>query len=447
MIAVALFAAACTNDSSSNKSYDYTFLAGKNSVSDRSEKAFSHANSMIEPKDLNRFRLGKSFFRVPWVQAPASTTARDGLGPLFNANTCISCHPNHGSGVAINEKGEMNRSLLLRLALKDQKNSKNGLVQDPHYGAQLNINGNMKVSYEAKPSVVYSNLNIVYPDGNIKILSKPNYSISDLQYGPLDKNLVFSPRIGSMLIGLGDLEAISEEDILAHEDINDKNEDGISGKVNWVYSPESNGSVIGRFTWKASAPSVKYQVARAMINDMGLTNPYFPQENCTSLQKECLSAPKGKHEFDVPEKRLEAVTFYTSNLAVPKQEKSRKVIAGSKLFTQAGCTSCHVDSFQTKDGNTIHPFTDLLLHNMGKGLADDVSEFLAEGNEWRTAPLWGLGLRKTVSGQANYLHDGRANSIEEAILWHGGEAEQSKQSFMRLAKQDRKSVIDFLQSL
>ncbi|PHR58915.1 MAG: thiol oxidoreductase [Arcobacter sp.] len=448
ILAVAFFAAACSdNTSSSNANYDYTLLAGKNSISDRSLKSFSHANSNISKEELSNFRLGKSFFRIPWVQAPASTTARDGLGPLFNSNTCMSCHPNNGSGVAVNKKGEMNRSLLFRLALKNKTDIKNGLVPDPHYGAQLNINGNRHVPYEGKTRVEYTNLHMVYSDGTIKTLSKPSYSINDLQYGPFDKELIFSPRIGSILIGLGELEAISTEAILAHEDIEDENEDGISGKANWVYSPESNKSVLGRFTWKASAASVKYQVARAMINDMGLTNPYFPNENCSPFEQECLQSPKGKHEFDVPEKRLNAVTYYTSNLAVPKQEKASNVIEGAKLFTQLSCVSCHVNSFTTKDGNVIHPFTDLLLHDMGQDLADEVTEFLAQGNEWRTAPLWGLGLRNTVSGAANYLHDGRAKSIEEAILWHGGEARKSKKSFMNLAQKDRKSLLDFLNSL
>ena len=412
---------------------------------------------MREPKGLSNdeidiFILGKSFFRIPWVEAPSATTARDGLGPLFNANTCIHCHPGNGAGVAVNKDGTMTRSLLLRLSHKNPKDKelvkKIGFEPDSTYGAQLSKNGNHDVVAEGEAVVNYEMIDGVYPDGSKYTLRKPSYSVINKGYGEFDEDTVLAPRIGSALVGLGQLELIPEKDILAYQDIDDKDGDGISGKANYSFDPESNTTKLGRFTWKASATTVKHQSAGAAHNDMGLTNPLFPMHNCSKKQKACMEeAKKGRFEFELPAQRLDAIDYYISNLAIPKQRKPEKHLEGAKLFKSLNCTSCHVESYKTVSGLEIKPYSDLLLHDMGKELADGRSEFLASGSEWRTPPMWGIGLYEKVSGEANYLHDGRAKSIAEAILWHGGEAEQSKKDFMALDKNSREKVLHFLNSI
>ncbi|MCH9814742.1 MAG: thiol oxidoreductase [Epsilonproteobacteria bacterium] len=448
---ILIFLVAFTVTGNSTSNYQYGKLGGTLSTNKSCKKSFSVPPKSMTHDEEDMFILGKSFFRVPWVEAPSATTARDGLGPLFNANTCITCHPNNGAGVAVTKNGTMTRSHLLRLSHKNPKDMQKvktiGFEPDSMYGAQLSLNGNHSVPYEGKVSLTYNTIDGTYPDGTTYSLRKPHYTITKKVYGAFDKETIFAPRIGTPLIGLGLLEDIPQKDILNLEDINDSNHDGISGKANLVYSPETNKTTLGRFTWKASASTVKVQSAAAAHNDMGLSNPLFPSDNCSEKQEACLKAPKGKHTFDLPGNRLDAITYYVSNLSVPNQRNPKQHTKGAKLFKTLNCTACHVTTHKTVNGETIHPFTDLLVHDMGEGLADGRSEFLADGREWRTAPLWGIGLYKTVSGEANYLHDGRARTIEEAILWHGGEAQKSKNAFMALDKKSRAQVLQFLHSL
>jgi len=422
---------------------------------DSSKMAFSQPVEGMSYDEEDKFVLGKSFFSIPWVQAPSATTARDGLGPLFSANTCMHCHPRNGAGISQDKKGKMHRSYLLRLSHKNPLDLEAlkiyGFEPDSMYGAQLSQNGNQNVPSEAEVSLSYEEIAGTYPDGEKYTLRKPSYIISNKNYGDFDKDTIFAPRKASALIGLGLLESISEEDILKFEDINDSNNDGISGKANYAYNPESKKVELGRFTWKASATTVKHQSAGAAHNDMGLSNPLFPSDNCSPKQIECLKeAQKSKDllaTFDLPQKRLDAVAYYVSNLAVPIQRNPNKHKEGEALFKSLSCTACHVPKHQSSYGVAVLAYTDLLLHDMGEDLADGRSEFLANGKEWRTAPLWGIGLYKKVSSKAHYLHDGRARSIEEAILWHGGEALKSKKSFINLNKQSREKVLRFLNSI
>jgi len=419
---------------------------------DKSKKAFSKPVKGLSREEEHTFTLGKSFFSVPWVTSPASTTSRDGLGPLFSANTCIHCHPRNGAGVALTQEGKMTRSYLIRLSHAKSNDTKTlrtvGFKPDSTYGAQLSRNGNRNVPAEGQSIVKYTDVNGTYPDGTTYTLRKPHYTVVNLGYGKLDKETIIAGRIGSALVGLGHLEDIAQKDILAYEDVNDSNGDGISGKANYAFDPETNTTKLGRFTWKASAVSVKHQSAAAAHNDMGLSTPLFPKHNCTEKQVECLqNITASGFAHDLPKHRLDAITYYLSNLAVPKQREPKKHQEGAKIFESLNCTSCHVPAFKTVSGIDIKPYTDLLLHDMGEGLADGRSEFLASGVEWRTAPLWGKGLHEKVSGEANYLHDGRARSLEEAILWHGGEAEKSKKEFMALDKKSRQKVLKFINSI
>jgi CxxC motif-containing protein (DUF1111 family) len=258
------------------------------------------------------------------------------------------------------------------------------------------------------------------------------------------------------LIGLGLLEAIDEEDILALSDPDDENGDGISGRANYVWDIENEMEVMGRFGWKANQPTVRQQVAGAFLGDIGITTSIFPDENCTLVQINCANSLNGG-EPELPDEFLDDVVLYSQTLAVPARRnfEDEDVLLGKFLFNEIGCNSCHIEKITTGDDHevsalrnqVIRPYTDLLLHDMGEGLADNRPDFLADGNEWRTPPLWGIGLFEKVNNHTFYLHDGRARNLEEAILWHDGEAKASKENFMNLSKTDRLALISFLNSL
>ncbi len=414
--------------------------------------AFTHTQKLTnEEEDLHI--LGKSFFRIPWVEAPAATTARDGLGPLFSANTCVHCHPKNGAGVPTHKNGNITRSLVMRLSIPAEKNINNdtlminGFIPEPTYGGQLSLNGTSDTPFEGAINISYSSVFDKYTDGEPYTLQNPTYTISNLRYGELHKDTNIAPHIGLALIGLGALEMIDEKTILAKEDIEDINKDGISGKANWVYNPESKATELGRFTWKAGSATVKHQSANAAHNDMGLSNPLYPQHNCTDKQEECQKAIAGRHDFDLPMERLDAITYYLQTLKIPTQRKTKNFEKGKEIFNDLGCVKCHTPSYKIADGNTIYPYSDLLLHDMGNALSDGHSMFKATANEFRTPPLWGVGLYEKVSGYTALLHDGRARTIEEAILWHGGEASSQKESFKSLSKEKRAFLVEFIKGI
>ncbi len=398
------------------------------------------------------FILGRSFFKIPWVEAPSATTARDGLGPLFNANTCTSCHPRNGRGAGRDEQGQLDRSVIVKLARDPQNQSereilkKDGVLGDKIYGVQLQISGIYGVPYEAKPVIKTFKSSFTYPDGKVVELEKPILSLQDFQYGKVGDDTSFTMRLAQSLIGMGYLDTISEKDILSYEDEFDKDNDGISGKANYVYSREYNKFMLGRFNWKASTPSVKEQSALAFHDDMGISNPLYPSLPCTQNQKKCLDAPRPRDEPDMTPERLEAVSFYVNSLKLPKQKITQK--EGEELFDKIGCSSCHRSSYKLDSGKVISPYSDLLLHDMGSELADKRGNYKASGSEWRTQPLWGLSSAKTIlKKDPRYLHDGRARTLEEAILWHGGEAMGAKLNFSALHVKQREKVLKFLKEL
>ena len=409
----------------------------------------------LTDEEYDKFVLGRSFFTIPWVEAPSATTARDGLGPLFNANSCISCHPSNGRGTLLNENETPSRALVTRLSIDSNGSSEHenllkykGFVPEPVYGNQLAINGIFGVDFEGKVKIAFEEKEVVFPDGEKQILLKPKYELENLNYGIMHKDSNISYRIAPSLNGIGLIESISNDLILANEDVDDKNGDGISGRANFVYSNITKKVELGKYTWKASTAFLKEQVAGAAVNDMGLTTTIFQNDNCTKSQKECNDAPKPKDEIDLPDDRLDAITFYLKNIKtyVPKETKDYK--EGLALFESISCAKCHISSFETKEGFKIAPFSDFLLHDMGEDLADGRVEFMANKNEWRTAPLWGLALHEKINKEKpRLLHDGRARSFQEAILWHGGEAQQSKENFMNLPKEKREQLIRFLEEL
>lgn len=442
-------------------------MGGATTVKQSDRNAFSRPAANLSPLRQLDFKVGNSFFKAPWVMAPSSTTARDGLGPLFNTNACQNCHVKDGRGIvpnsnpALDAKTEAAVSLFLRLSRPakteedKQMQAKYGPLNDPIYGGQLQNFATTRIAPEGEMRLTYSSQIITYPDGHTTELQVPHYQPINLAYGHASAGLETSPRIAPQMIGLGLLELLSEEQILANADPDDKNSDGISGRANRVWDVQTNSTQLGRFGWKAGQPNLKQQNSGAFAGDMGLTTTLHGGTDCTDAQPCDLSASGGEPE--VTEKTLNHVTFYTQHLGVPAQRdyKSADVKAGYQLFNQVGCQQCHVESWTTakaKDrpelsNQKFRPFTDMLLHDMGVELADNRPEFLANGQEWRTPPLWGMSLNKVVTGQENYLHDGRARNLEEAILWHGGESETVKQSFMQLKDSERQQLIRFLESI
>lgn len=431
------------------------FPAGTGTTSDFSVQAFSHPLSGTDSSFRRNFTVGNSFFNTVWVSSPSSTTARDGLGPNYNAVSCSSCHFKDGRGRGLpSTDGLTDISLLFRLRVKGFSKE---VIPHPVYGGQFQPQGIPGVPGEGQTAVKFQKIEIKYKDGPIAELLKPFYEFINLNFGPFGENTIASPRVAPQMIGLGLVEAISEEDILRAEDPYDADGDGISGRANWVISAVTNKRTLGRFGWKAGKPSLLEQNAAAFNGDIGITSPVNPEEECTEAQVDCL---KAKTTEDINQERLDLVTKYTQLLAVPKRRdySTIEVTNGSKTFRTLNCTTCHTPSYTTGpssipvlENQTIYPYSDFLLHDMGDELADSKDEVINEDEattrEWRTPPLWGLGLLKTVNGHTRLMHDGRARNFEEAILWHGGEAENSKQLFMKLNIQERNELILFLESL
>lgn len=435
--------------------------AGSATVFKADHNAFSLPSANLAPSRRLDFAVGNSFFRNPWVTAPATTTARDGLGPLFNTNACQNCHIKDGRGHPPQPDAASAASMLVRLSLPAGSQhaaiiERLGVLPEPTYGAQLQDMANPGVAPEAKVRVSYSQQTLRFADGHSVELRKPNLEISQLGYGAMHPDALFSARIAPPMIGLGLLEAIPETAILANADPDDDNADGISGRANRVWDRERQQTVLGRFGWKAGQPTLNQQNAEAFANDMGLSSSLVPQDNCSAGQSACRSAPHGG-EPEVTDNILASVLFYTRNLAVPARRNvdDAQVLTGKNLFHTAGCQGCHSPQFTTASEaaepelaqQRISPYSDLLLHDMGEGLADNRSEFLANGREWRTPPLWGIGLSETVNGHTQFLHDGRARNLLEAILWHGGEATAAQRKVLTFSADERAALLAFLNSL
>lgn len=442
---------------------------GETTVHKTGAEAFSLPSANLSPTRQLTFHVGNSFFRNPWITAPSSTTARDGLGPLFNTNTCQSCHIKDGRGHPPLPNDSNAVSMLVRLSVPAQKDNPqhqaqllhDGVIPEPVYGGQLQDMANPGIAAEGHIRMHWQPQTVTFSDGNAVELMKPVLQITDLAYGKLQSDTMFSARVAPPMIGLGLLEAISEKDILAQEDPDDKNVDGISGHANRVWDKEKQTTTIGRFGWKAGQPSLIQQNAGAFAGDMGLTSRLAHSDDCTPAQTACRAAPNGENpasgEKEVSDNILNQVLFYSRNLAVParRQADATEVLRGKKLFADAGCTGCHTPSFTTKTdaaepelaNQKIFPYSDLLLHDMGEGLADNRPDFLASGSEWRTPPLWGIGLTQDVNGHTRFLHDGRARNLLEAVLWHGGEAEKAQKNVLAMDKKDRDALIAFLDSL
>ncbi len=423
---------------------------GEATVDDATGFAFALALETLPSKERRAFAVGNSFFNRNWVRAPASTTGRDGLGPTFNAQSCSSCHLHDGRGRPPAGDRDPERGLLLRLSVGDPPRPVR------LYGSQLQDRAIAGVPAEGRIRIRRTPQRGRYGDGTPFTLLAPHYSVADGAYGPLPRNAQISPRVAPGVFGVGLLEAVPERTIVDRADPGDEDGDGISGRANRVADARTRTTgALGRFGWKANVPTVEQQNAGAFNGDIGITSPIFRDENCPSGQRSCTRAKTGGAQ-EIDAQKLARVTFYTRTLAVPARRDvgKRATDAGERIFGRLGCDSCHLPELRTGDSDVeglsdqlIRPYTDLLVHDMGPGLADGRPDGLASGSEWRTAPLWGIGLVSVVNGHTRFLHDGRARSLTEAILWHGGEAHPARERFRTLPARERRQLVAFLESL
>ncbi len=427
---------------------------GKATVLDATRDAYSLPVPELSEPNRRKFFVGNSLFNQNWVSAPSSVEARDGLGPLFNARSCSSCHFKDGRGHPP-KAGQPMANMLIRVSAGEQGPHGEPLG-DPTYGDQIQGDALPGVAREADVYVDHTAIEGTLFDGERFNLLRPSYRVEQHGYGSPLTALRVSARIPPSMIGLGLLEAVPESALLAREDPDDSNRDGVSGRLNRVVEVGRDTLVIGRFGWKAEQPTVLQQTAAAFLGDMGLTSKLFRQENHSPAETAAHDMPSGG-DPEVTDEALQAIVLYARTLAVParREHEQPRIAHGEDLFATVGCAACHAQNlplaaspdFPELGEGTIHPYSDLLLHDMGPELSDERPSFAALGSEWRTPPLWGIGLAKKVNPQTRFLHDGRARDLKEAILWHGGEADDAKTRFTQLTQTYREDVIAFLESL
>jgi CxxC motif-containing protein (DUF1111 family) len=387
---------------------------------------------------------GRAVFHATWVP-PGVAQEFTGLGPVFNTDSCVSCHVGNGRGAPVRADDRANTALVVKLAARDDGAGADTIRR---YGNRLNYRAVEGVPAEGELTVSFESIEGRFADGERYTLQKPVYGFDKLGYGAIEKDTLVAVRMAPPIAGLGLLEKVPEEWITARAAANAAGAGPVKGKPNAVWDSVNFRMSLGRFGWKADTPNLTRIIAAAFITDMGLTSRLFPSDNCGELQAACkVAAMPGRIEVD--DAMLAAVTLYVASLPPPRPDAD--VESGRALFASAGCASCHVPRVPVAmaDGTIgeIAPYTDLLLHDMGEGLADGMPEAAATGREWRTAPLWGLGQVRRTPERAGYLHDGRARSVSEAILWHGGEAAQAREAFTRLNASSREALMRFLDGL
>jgi len=421
--------------------------AGLATITDSSAQAFENGFSNLTGNNLHVHHLGDVTFNQAFVAPPAALYS--GLGTIFNNTSCINCHQNNGMGFPT--AGAAQSALLLRISLPGT-DAHGGPVPVPGYGLQIQDKAVPGKQPEAKVNITYRLDPYTFFDGEPYQLRQSSYTITNL-YTPISGSYALSPRLAPPMIGLGLLEAVPESEILALADPNDANGDGIKGRANYVWDPATNSMQLGRFGWKANTASILTQVAAAFNQDMGITNSVFPVENSFGQpQYDGLS-----DDPELPDSLLTAVKFYAQTLGVPARRNTTDptIKRGEQLFIQVKCASCHTQTLTTGfnaalpalSNQVIHPYTDMLLHDMGTDLQDHRQDYLAGSKDWRTPALWGIGLYAKINSPGVYLHDGRARTLTEAIMWHGGESAPSKNAFAALPMVDRHAILSFLGSL
>ncbi len=431
---------------------ELTAQGGAATVDVAGRGAFAQPVPGLSGEERRTFAVGNNFFNDNWVTAPASTDGRDGLGPLFNAQSCSSCHLHDGRGRPPETPDDPVRGLLLRLSVRDGEGA---LVPHPALGDQLQDRAIGGVAPEGTIRITTVEHPGTFDDGTPYSLAEPRYEIVDEAGRPIGGAVLVSPRVAPAVFGVGLLEAVPADAVEARADPEDGDGDGISGRANHVRDPATGARRLGRFGWKAAVPTVRAQNAGAFAGDIGITSTVHPTQPCTAVQADCLARPTGG-DLELDDRKLDQVTFYTSTLAVPARRDVGRAAtrAGQRTFGELGCTACHVAELRTGPTDlrplsrqVIRPYTDLLVHDLGAGLADGRPDGEASGREWRTAPLWGIGLVQTVNRHTRFLHDGRARNLTEAILWHGGEAAASRDGFAALSATERAQLLAFLESL
>ena len=421
---------------------------GATTVFDNTADAFSHDSPNLNAGELAMHEEGDEAFEEAFDADP--NAEHPGLGPVFDNVSCEGCHAGDGRGRPP-RPGEIAESFLVRVSYPGRDELTGAPKPAPGYGGQLQLRAIDGVAPEASVSIAYTETPGKFADGASYSLRAPSYTYAS-DYLKLSNKILFSPRVAPANFGLGLLEAIPEAALRANEDPNDSDGNGISGVGNVVWDAAAKRSALGRFGWKAGNPNVVQQTAGAYNGDIGITSNLFPAESCEGDRPQC-----GRHGAEVSDATILAVARYMQTLGVPARRdlSNAQATLGETIFYQAGCAGCHMPTFTTASlagvpsvsNQVIHPYTDLLLHDMGPALADDRSDFAATGREWRTPPLWGIGLVSTVNGHSEFMHDGRARSLMEAVLWHGGEAKKSKDAVLQLSASARAALIKFLESL
>ncbi len=422
------------------------------------EAAYMQPVPGLTHSQLQKFKAGEKQFKAPWVVFPL-LGGEWGLGPTFLANACVGCHVQAGRGRTFDQPGAIAFHQLLRLSLPGE-GADGGPLPHPNYGDQLQVFGvNVGLKENLKPGeaelyVDWLDESVTLPDGTQVALRKPSIRIEKPNFGPIDANVLTSLRNTQVVFGMGYLEAVTEADILALAEV--QRTQGLNGRPNYVRDDIGQRTALGRFGWKANQPSVRQQIAAAFHGDMGVTSSLYIEENCPPVQTACRAMPPGNRP-ELLDYSWDELNFWSVALDAPpaRDQDNPQIIRGRETFEKARCAQCHVPEMRTGDypllpaisKKTFRAYTDLLLHDMGDGLADGRPDFKAGPRDWRTAPLWGIGLSAQVNGSTNLLHDGRARNVLEAILWHGGEAKASRDLFAGLSKQERDDLIAFVNSL
>ncbi len=449
LLLFAIAAAGCSDATGSGGGGDeeLALSGGAMTVFDATSNAFETPAPNLSGESLERHLAGDAQFGAVFVTAPAPVNG--GLGPVFNNTSCGRCHINDGRGRPP-DPGQPFATMLFRTSVAGV-DPRGGPQPAPRIGLQLQLRAIVGFSPEGNAAVSYDEAAGRFDDGTPFSLRRPRYAL-DGGAAPLPPGLLVSPRVAPPVFGLGLLEALSEATILAAADPEDSDGDGVSGRPNYVWDPTAGAVAIGRFGWKANTASLLQQTAAAYNGDMGVTSSFFPQESCEGELEGC-----EPHPPEVTDEVVRLAQHYVRTLGVPARRDLDDTQArrGEAVFREVGCAGCHLPELRTGDlagvpeasGQVIRPYTDLLLHDMGPGLADDRPDFDASGQEWRTPPLWGIGLSLVVSGHTTFLHDGRARDLMEAILWHDGEAAGARSRVLNLAPADREALLAFLRSL
>ncbi|MEE9446698.1 MAG: di-heme oxidoredictase family protein [Arenicellales bacterium] len=398
------------------------------------------------------FALGKSLFEKIWVASPASTKSSDGLGPLYNARSCVQCHIQNGKG-SVPKENDKAVSLILKLGKRNGQSNQSGVQGDVIYGQQLQSFATVGHFAEYTLKTVDKTHQVQLSGGQAVTLHQPYYQINNLAYGELEQDTYLSARLAPALNLMDAMDGFSDAEILSMADPHDDNQDGVSGRPHWIESGAGGNKRIGRFGHKAQIVSLIEQIQSALAFDMGLSNVAFPKGygDCSFKQIKCIKAPHGDdHKLGAPEVSKQMTTLiaaYLQGLTLPvRPARTQQEVTGRQIFEEIGCIACHgAHLVDTRSGRAL--YSDLLLHDMGRGLADSVQTFEAMGFEWRTAPLVGIGLTKIKNAKTGFLHDGRARTILEAILWHGGEAQTARDKFIHATAAERKNLLQFVESL